>query len=318
MPRPLYAPAALSSVARAVHNGLTHRPKSLPPFLFYDAAGSTLFEQITHLPEYYLTRTERQILLEHAHEIAQAAGEVAVVELGAGTAFKTGILLDALLQRQARLLYRPIDISRTALDEARLRLNNRPGLDVRPIVADFAAALPRLRAIAGRKLVLYIGSSIGNFDPPQARSLLRSVAANLQPGDLLLLGADMVKPAAILLAAYDDPQGVTAAFNKNILVRINRELAAGFDVDTFRHLAIWNERESRIEMHLESMIKQQVYIGALELALRFQKGESIHTENSHKFTSEAVTALLRDGGFTPLQRWSDQREWFTLSLARVD
>jgi L-histidine Nalpha-methyltransferase len=314
---------ASSPVAVEVLNGLTERPKTLSPWLFYDQKGSQLFEEITELPEYYVTRTERQILAGHADEIVTAAAggrDLSMIELGAGTATKTGLLLNAAVDLQGSVIYYPIDVSETALEEARTRLEAElPEVIVEPIVADYTEGMRQNSAShTGRKLVLYIGSSIGNFSPADALEVLRGVRAQLLPGDCLLLGTDMVKNVDTLLAAYDDAAGVTAMFNKNILVRINRELDANFNPKLFRHRARWNQEHSRIEMHLESLLAQKIALRALDTEVRFALGETIHTENSYKFTDERVLALLTRAGFKLRQQWSDANRWFTVYLAAAN
>src|SRR5580704_17742403 len=231
-----------SAIALDVWEGLSATPKRLPSKLFYDEVGSQIFEQITELPEYYLTRTERAILENYAGEILQQAGPaLTLVELGAGTATKTCILIQELLQRQARTLFYPIDVSPSALDEAVRQWGRQfPALRVNPIGADYTGGVPALSRISGRKLVLYIGSSIGNCDPDEAIRLLRRIRRTLRSGDTLLLGADFAKSPKILVPAYDDSQGVTASFNKNILARLNRELDADFVVDAFQRIALWS------------------------------------------------------------------------------
>jgi L-histidine Nalpha-methyltransferase len=314
---------ASSPIAMEVFSGLTERPKTLSPWLFYDQAGSRLFEEITELPEYYVTRTERRILAKHAAEIiAMAAGgrDLSVIELGAGTATKTGLLLNAAVAHQGSVTYHPIDVSETALEEARTRLESEiPEVTVEPIVADYTDGMRQNNAAGvaggGRRLVLYIGSSIGNFSPGDALDVLRDVRAQLLPGDSLLLGTDMVKDTGMLLAAYDDAAGVTARFNMNVLVRINRELDANFNPQLFRHQARWNEQHSRIEMHLESLLAHRVTVRALDLQVRFGLGETIHTENSYKFTDERAGVLLKRAGFRLRQQWSDSHGWFTVYLA---
>jgi L-histidine Nalpha-methyltransferase len=310
---------AYPAIALDVCEGLTAVPKRLPAKLFYDELGSQLFEQITELPEYYLTRTERSILEQFASQILEQAGPgLTLVELGAGTATKTRILIDELLQRQSRALFYPIDVSSTALDEAVKQLGNQfPSLRVNPIVADYTGGVPALGRITGRKLVLYIGSSIGNFEPDQAIRVLRRIRQTLRSGDALLLGADFAKSPKILLPAYDDAQGVTAEFNKNILARINRELDADFDLDAFRHVALWNKRCSRMEIYLESLADQTAFIPALDLDVKFRAGERIHTENSYKYTDQMLDSILRDSGFTREQTWCDRKGWFGVHLARV-
>src|ERR1700761_2799486 len=314
-------PALVSSpIASEVLHGLTAQPKTLSPWLFYDEAGSRLFEEITELPEYYVTRTERNILALHADEIVSAAAAgrgLSIIELGAGTATKTGLLLNAAVALQGSVTYYPIDVSATALEEARVRLEAElPDVVVQPIVADYTEGMRQNTLLhGGRRMVLYIGSSIGDFSPADAANLLHGVRAQLVPGDTLLLGADMVKEVAPLIEAYDDAAGVTARFNLNVLTRINRELDANFDPELFRHQARWNEQQSRIEMHLESLLTQKVTIGALDLQVRFKLGETIHTENSYKFTDQRAQALLTRAGFRLRKQWSDPKGWFTVYLA---
>jgi len=308
---------SLPPFAEEVEEGLSRFPKSLPCKLFYDHAGSALFEEITHLPEYYLTRTELAILRDHADRMAEAAGPgVAVVELGSGTAAKTITLLRALARRQLRVPFFPVDISPSALAEARERVESRCAtVSVRPVVADFGHGFGFLREIPGRKLVLYLGSSIGNFDPDDAVDMLSQIRKALQPGDALLLGTDLAKDPGVLLPAYDDPQGVTERFNKNILARINRELGGNFDLDFFRHVALWNPRQSRMEIYLESLCPQTVYLSLLGLQVKFANGERIHTENSYKYTLSMVADMLGRAGWLLDRTWFDGCKWFGLHLA---
>ncbi len=307
------------ALAREVREGLSAQRKWLSSKLFYDEAGSALFEQITELPEYYLTRTERSILETSAGEILEAAGpSLTLVELGAGTAIKTCILIEQLVQRQSRAMFYPIDVSPSALQEAERSVGEQfPQVRVNPIVADYTGGVPALTRISGRKLVLYIGSSIGNFEPPEAIGILRRIRRSLQRGDALLLGADYAKSSKVLLPAYDDAQGVTAAFNKNVLARLNRELEADFDLDAFRHVALWNKQRSRMEMHLESTVAQSVFLPAIDLDLRFAPGERIHTENSYKYTDEMIVSILGKSGFHLERTWTDRKRWFGVHLARV-
>jgi L-histidine Nalpha-methyltransferase len=309
----------LPAYAEEVRAGLTTYPKSLPCKLFYDSRGSALFEEITLLPEYYLTRTELEILHERSAEIALAAGgSISIVELGAGTATKTCTLLQAFSRRQIRVPYFPVDISPAALNEARQRVEQQcPQVSVRPVVADFSIGMGFLRDIPGRKLVLYLGSSIGNFDPEAAVEMLMQIRQQLAPEDGLLLGADLVKDESILLPAYSDAQGITEQFNKNILCRLNRELGAEFDLSFFRHVAGWNPEQSRMEIYLESTRPQSVRIRLLDLCVRFASGERIHTENSYKYTLEMVENMLEPADFALTRTWFDQRKWFALHLARV-
>jgi L-histidine N-alpha-methyltransferase len=305
--------------AEEVVLGLTSQRKTLPCKLFYDDLGSALFERITGLPEYYPTRTELEILQNSSHEIARAAGSpVSVVELGAGTATKTGTLLRAFARRQMRVKYYPVDISPAALAAAQKRVRDDcPAALVRPVIADFSNGFNFLQKIPGRKIVLYLGSSIGNFDWTDAVGLLRKVQGHLSPGDALLLGTDMVKPSEVLVPAYDDAQGVTAEFNKNVLRRINREFDADFDLDSFRHVAEWNPSRSRMEIYLESTRSQVAVLRTLGARVKLAAGERIHTENSYKYTLPMVERMLCVSGFKLEKTWYDKRKWFGLHLARV-
>jgi dimethylhistidine N-methyltransferase len=309
----------ISGIGADVAAGLAGNPKSLPPYLFYDAEGSQLFEEITALPEYYLTRTERQILDSFATEmLTQAGSSLSLVELGAGTAAKTRILIEALLRRQLRVHYCPIDVSASALETARTNLTSEfPTLKVFPMVADYTNGNWSLPHMPGRKLVLYLGSSIGNFEPDAASALLRSIRSHLSPGDALLLGTDMQKSTSVLVPAYNDASGITARFNRNVLARINRELGGQFDLRTFRHLALWNSVQGRMEMYLESTCDQTVSIHALGLVVSFRAGERIHTENSYKYTLAGIESAFRQTGLTLERTWMDARSWFAVHLIRV-
>ena len=341
-PELIATPSPIRAIAAEARAGLSATPKTLSPWLFYDEAGSDLFEQITELPEYYLTRTERSIFAANADEIiAQAAVPsgndpapiLTVIELGAGTATKTGILLAAAVRRQHTVVYQPVDVSESALAAATENIRaNIPGVTVRCQVADYTREpLPLNRLPNTRTLALYIGSSIGNFSPEDARDVLRNLRAQLLPGDQLLIGTDLTpglgsngskahrKDVATLLAAYDDASGTTAAFNMNVLTRLNRDLGADFDTDAFRHVAIWNPTESRIEMHLESLTTQRVHIpsnvAGPALTLHFAPGETIHTENSYKFTPAAVKKLLASANFRDTHSWQDPNGFFAVTLA---
>jgi L-histidine N-alpha-methyltransferase len=306
-----------------VWRGLLRRPRSLPPWMFYDARGSRIFEDITQLAEYYPSRTERNILASHCDAIIAAAcpeesTAVRLVELGAGTASKTTILLEAAARSKSEVLYAPIDVSSDALDVACETITaSLPEICVSPIVANYVTHPPQLDSFDGVTLGLYIGSSIGNFERDEARTILRNLRSQLQAGDALLLGTDMVKDEPTLLAAYDDRDGVTAEFNLNMLHRLNRELDADFHPARFRHRVLWNAAQSRMEMHLESTCNQRVRIAAAQIDVYFEKGERIHTENSYKFTDATIRILLRDGGFEVEQKWTDERGWYSVTLARV-
>jgi len=310
-----------SPVGAEVYRGLTATPKRLSPWLFYDDAGSRLFEAITRLPEYYLTRTERGIFARYGEEILEYAGcasdsALTMIELGAGTAAKTGLLLRAAVHKQGAVHYIPIDVSETALAEAKRKLESEiAGVRVAPRVGDYTGGIAEIRCREQRRMVLYIGSSIGNFEPEDATNVLCEVRRRLSPGDWLLLGADHVKDRQTLLRAYDDAAGITAEFNKNMLVRINRELGADFNPKLFRHRARWNEPESRIEIYLESVTAQTVGVPALDLEARFAAGETIHTENSYKFTADSIAEIVEPAGFRMERCWTDEHEWFGVYLA---
>jgi dimethylhistidine N-methyltransferase len=314
------APTTHAAVLHEAITGLTRPQKTLSPWLFYDESGSQLFERITDLPEYYLTRTERALFADYAQEIFnELAAPVTLAELGAGSASKTGILLRAATHLQPEVLYQPIDISPTALDEAAASITaNIPGVRVEPQTANYITEPYAITRLPQHKvLALYIGSSIGNFAPAEAHNILRNLRGRLHLGDALLLGVDLApsatKPVATLLAAYDDAQGVTAAFNKNVLTRLNRELGADFNLDAFTHRARWNGPCSRIEMHLESLADQTVHIDGK--TIHFRTGETIHTENSHKFTPAALEGLLTSAGFTPTRIFHSPGDTFAVTLA---
>jgi dimethylhistidine N-methyltransferase len=306
-------------VARAVRIGLASVPRRLPPWLFYDEAGSRLFEEITELPEYYLTRKERSILAARAGDIvarAAAGKRLRIAELGAGSAAKTRLLLAAAVEQQGSVVYEPIDISMTALLVAQARVERDvPGARVLPLAMDYTNGFTLDPADPGeRRLMLYIGSSIGNFEPAESAHLLARLRAQLAPGDSLLLGIDLVKEERVLVRAYDDAAGVTAAFNKNLLARLNRDLEADFDLAAFAHRAVWNPAHSRMEMHLESLGRQRVRFGALDWEVEFSSGETIHTENSYKYRPGQPEEMLAAAGFAPAACWTDARGWFAVCL----
>jgi dimethylhistidine N-methyltransferase len=309
-------------VASAAREGLRSRPRRLPPWLFYDESGSQLFEEITELPEYYLTRTERGIFTAYAAEMIAYASEgkrLRIAELGAGSADKTRLLLAAAVERQGTVLYEPVDVSASALAAASERIEREiAGVMVSAQHMDYMQGLILEPAAAGeRRLMLYIGSSIGNFEPHEAKRLLDRVRAGLKPGDGLLLGVDLAKDRATLLAAYNDAAGVTAKFNRNMLVRLNREFGGDFDPEGFEHRALWNEVESRIEMHLHSRIAQRVRLTALDFEVEFAPGESIHTENSYKYRPGQAEAMLAESGFAPVAGWTDEQGWFAVCLGKA-
>ena len=306
----------LSAALRAdVLRGLTATPKWLPPKWFYDDRGSELFEQITRLPEYYPTRAERSILVERAAEIAAASRADTLVELGAGSAEKTRLLLDALRDSGALSRFVPVDVSEGALRQAAAAiLADYPGLTVHAVVADFEQHLDRLPD-GGRRMVAFLGGTIGNLVPDQRAVFLRSVRDTLTAGETLLLGTDLVKSPDVLVPAYDDAAGVTAEFNKNVLHVVDRELKADFDPDEFAHVAIWDAEAEWIEMRLRSLRDQRVRIELLNLDVSFARGAEMRTEVSAKFRREGVTTELDAAGFDLTEWWTDSEGRFGLSLA---
>ncbi|MEV5261134.1 L-histidine N(alpha)-methyltransferase [Streptomyces anulatus] len=295
-----------------VLSGLTRHPKTLPPKWFYDARGSELFEEITRLPEYYPTRAEREILAARAEEIAAASGARTVIELGSGSSEKTRHLLDVLPELHS---YVPVDVSESALTGAAdSLLAEHPGLSVHALIADFTGGLA-LPGTPGPRLVVFLGGTIGNLLPEERAAFLRSVRSLLSPGDALLLGTDLVKDEETLVAAYDDAAGVTAAFNKNVLNVVNRELGADFPLDDFDHLAVWNPRDRWIEMRLRARRALSVKIRELDLVVPFEAGEELRTEVSAKFRQEDVREELAAAGMRLTQWWTDSAGRFALSLA---
>ncbi|WP_418960575.1 L-histidine N(alpha)-methyltransferase [Streptomyces tritici] len=295
--------------------GLTASPKELPPKWFYDARGSELFEEITRLPEYYPTRAEREILIDRAPRIAAETGARTLVELGSGSSEKTRFLIDALLPDLDT--YVPVDVSESALTgAARALLAERPGLRIHALIADFTRGLA-LPASPGPRLVAFLGGTIGNLLPAERRTFLRAVREVLDPGDALLLGTDLVKDEATLVAAYDDAAGVTAEFNKNVLAVLARELGADVDPADFDHVALWNREQEWIEMRLRARHALTVKIPELDLAAPFAAGEELRTEVSAKFRQEGVRAELAEAGLELAQWWTDREGRFALSLARV-
>ena len=309
------APAAARDFGTDVRRGLTARRKWLPPLWFYDQLGSSLFDTICFLPEYYVMRAEAEALTSHVDQIVDALGmHVRLVELGSGAARKTRILLDAITARRRELEYVPVDVDAAMLERtARDLLADYSELRVTAICSDFArpsialSALPRAR---GRTVVLFLGSTIGNLDPDDAAAMLRDLRSALHPGDALLLGADLKKDRAILEPAYNDSLGVTAAFNLNLLARINRELGGHFVLAEFSHHAFYDATHGRIEMHLVSKRTQTIRIDALDLDIPFEAGESIHTESSYKHDDQTIAALAAAAGFGVRRVWRDGRGWF--------
>ena len=316
--------AARSTLEEDVRRGLGGRPRTLPPKHFYDAEGSRLFDSICELPEYYLTRAERALLERHGDAIVEAAsakGTVTeLVELGSGMARKTGLLLDAVARRTDAPSYVPLDISTSAREaSARAMLQQHPTLSVRAIVGDFQHDLSRISASTTgappRRLFAFLGSTIGNLDETEAPALVSAIAREMTTDDAFLLGVDLVKDRAVLHAAYDDAQGVTAAFNRNVLAVVNRALDADFELPGWEHEARWVESRARIEMHLRTRKPTTVHVRALAMKLEFDAGETINTEISRKFTRETTERTLREGGMQLQHFWDDDGA-FALALAR--
>jgi L-histidine Nalpha-methyltransferase len=305
------------SLADDVLDGLTQPFKELPPKHFYDARGAELFDRICELPEYYPTRTERAILLESADEIAELTQATELVELGSGTAAKTRVLLDALHGAGTLRRYVPLDVTESMVRECASDLvSEYPGLAVHGVIGDFERHLDRVPEAVGPRIVAFLGGTIGNFPPGSRRRFLRSIARLLGPEDHLLMGTDLVKDASVLVAAYDDSQGVTAEFNRNLLVVLNRELGADFEPRDFEHVAIFDEENEWIEMRLRARRELTANVVALDLAVHFDEGEEMRTEISAKFTPERVEGDLAAAGLE-LTRWlSDADGHFALSLSR--
>ncbi|HEY1674156.1 MAG TPA: L-histidine N(alpha)-methyltransferase [Streptosporangiaceae bacterium] len=311
--------------------GLTAAPKTLPPKWFYDAAGSELFEKITALPEYYPTRAEREILQAVAPQIAAASGAATLIELGSGSSEKTRLLIDALREAGTLRRYVPVDVSEQALLAAATALfSDYPGLEVSGVVSDFEEYVGLLGAgddsadhvsasdggAEGPRLVAFLGSTIGNLLPAERASFLARIRSGLADGDALLLGTDLVKDPAVLVSAYDDEAGITAAFNKNVLSVLNHELGADFDPDAFEHVARWDAGQEWIEMRLRATSPQTVRLPAIDLTVEFAAGEEMRTEVSAKFRREGVARELAAAGFTLDRWWTDGQGRFGLSLAR--
>ncbi len=309
-------PSSYAKALRAdVLSGLTAVPKSLPPKYFYDERGSELFEQITRLPEYYLTRAEHAILTAHAAEIAALTRAETLVELGSGTSEKTRLMLDALRGGGTLRAFVPFDVDAKVLTQASAAVAaDYPSLDVRAVVGDFEHHLGAVQR-SGRQLIAFLGSTIGNFEPAQRTEFLAAVRAALLPGDAFLLGTDLVKDAARLLAAYDDAAGVTGAFNRNVLAVVNRVLGADFDLAAFDHVALWDAPQEWIEMRLRSVRPQVVHVASLNLDVPFAEGEETRTEISAKFRRERIVAELETAGLRLVRWWADPVGDFALSLS---
>ena len=324
-PVPSPTPAALAKPSAFVSDvcaGLCRGgQKSLPPKYLYDELGSILFDAITRLPEYGVWRAERRLLNAHAHEIAAISRANLVVELGSGSAEKTRPVLEALLARGHRLIYCPIEISESALEASRRALDDLDAVDIRGIAKDYLVGLEEALRGSPRAepaLVMFLGSSLGNFDPLTSYRFLQTVRRLLAPGDHLLLGADLDKPEAQLRAAYDDALGVTAAFNLNLLRRMNRELGADFELSLFQHQVRFDDTRRNVEMHLESLCDQTIHFAEGGLVVTLCEGETIHTENSHKYELDELDDLTRGAGFSCVERWCDDEAAFASALYTVE
>ncbi len=308
-----------AAMARDIRLGLTARPKELAPKYFYDELGSQLFERITELPEYYPTRTEREILSQRSAEIVAAAGEPGtLVELGSGSAAKTRHLLSAMRDAGCLATYVPVDISEEITHEtAKSLVEEYPGLTIRGLVCDFEHDLERIPNGGGGRLVAFLGGTIGNLYPDARHDFLTRIAALLEPGDQILLGTDLVKDPDRLEAAYDDPGGVTAEFNKNVLRVLNREFGGDFDLDEFEHVARYDTEAARMDIRLRSLAEQTVRLDGLDLTVRFAAGEEMRTEISSKFTRERLERVYLDAGLRPDGWFTDPAEDYALSLASV-
>jgi L-histidine Nalpha-methyltransferase len=311
----LAADSAYQALRRDVLDGLQASPKSLPPKWFYDSVGSDLFDQITRLPEYYPTRAEAEILRTRSAEIASVTGADTLVELGSGTSEKTRTLLQALHDGGALRRFVPFDVDASMLSAAATAIQREyPDIEIAAVCGDFEEHLSEIPD-GGRRLFVFLGSTIGNLTAGPRAEFLAALAAVMRPGDSLLLGTDLVKDAGRLVAAYDDAAGVTAQFNRNVLAVINRELDADFDVDAYRHVAHWNSDDERMEMWLRAETAQQVRIAALDLTVEFAAGEEVLTEVSCKFRADAVAAELARAGLRRTRWWTDDAGDFGLSLA---
>jgi L-histidine N-alpha-methyltransferase len=311
----LAADSAYLALRRDVYDGLQSTPKSLPPKWFYDSVGSELFDQITRLPEYYPTRAEAEILRARSAEIASASEADTLVELGSGTSEKTRMLLDALHNRASLRRFVPFDVDASILSSTATAIQHEyPNIEIKAVCGDFEEHLTEIPR-GGRRLFVFLGSTIGNLTPAPRAEFLADLSEVMRPGDSLLLGTDLVKDTERLVRAYDDAGGVTARFNRNVLAVINRELDADFDVEGYQHVARWNTEEERIEMWLRTDRRQRVRVGALELTVDFAAGEEMLTEVSCKFHPNGVSAELTDAGLRPIRWWTDSAGDFGLSLA---
>jgi L-histidine Nalpha-methyltransferase len=309
-----------SNIAQETSFSLSQKNKFIHSKFFYDMNGSNLFENICELPEYYLTRSEFEILDLMKVELPKyLMGRFALVELGSGSSIKTRKLLEILNTRQKNVEYYPVDIS-DILKESSINLHDAyENLKITGIIDQYETGLEFIQKLDHiQKLIAFLGSSMGNFDTDDGIEFLKKIRHSMGRDDMLLLGLDLIKDAKILESAYNDSQGVTADFNLNMLNRLNRELNANFDLDKFEHVAVFNKKHKRIEMYLKSLEKQQVFVSSIDLFLKLKKGELIHTENSHKYTIPQIKKMAKKTGFKPIQIWTDKKNYFTMALLSVD
>ncbi|MBZ0202838.1 MAG: L-histidine N(alpha)-methyltransferase [Ignavibacteria bacterium] len=306
-----------NSFAEDVLTGLTSYPKTLQPKYFYDSHGSKLFEQICSTPEYYITRTESSILKKCSYQMAELnVDKQVIVELGSGSSVKTKYILDAFI-KNGPVTYIPIDVSEILLDGGKKLIEDFEGLKVQGIIGEYEESIELVNdLISEPKLIIFLGSSIGNFDLTHAGSFLNHLSCNMHEDDTLLIGFDLVKDVNVLNAAYDDAGGVTAGFNLNLLSRINRELMADFDLSVFSHKAFFNKEESRVEMHLVSNCRQDVNVSSLGKVIHFEENETIHTENSYKFTDNIINELAANAGLKKIEKWKDEDNYFELCMMK--
>jgi L-histidine N-alpha-methyltransferase len=313
---PIIPTRRIPDLIEDARNGLLNRPRHLPPKYFYDDLGSELFEQICATEDYYPTRTEDTLLTLHGGDIITRTLPEQIIELGSGSSRKTRRLFDACEASNHECNYTPIDVCEAALEQAAVELSeDYRWLDIKPLTGDYHAGLGNLPQTGGASLYVFLGSTIGNFEPRQAEAFMHEVRDCMKPDDWLLLGADMVKDSKVLTAAYNDSDGVTAQFNLNLLRVLNRELHADFDPALFTHEALFNEDKFRIEMYLRSLYKQDVHLGLLQTTIHLQEGERILTELSHKFTPEKLQALLQAGGLDMVRHYQPDNRYFSLILA---
>ena len=312
-------PQVLSPAGSDVVEGLTQTPKFLSPRYLYDDRGSELFEEICELPEYYVTRTETSILQDCAEEIAEITAACELIELGSGSSTKTRILLDAYQKLEQQVHYLPVDVSAGILEaSARQLLLDYPSLQIHALAGTYQQALGELQpSELPNRVIAFIGSTLGNLNPQECDDFLSQITAALQLGEYFLLGVDLQKPKHILEAAYDDAAGVTAAFNLNMLNHLNNRFDGNFDLNKFEHWAFYNETKHQIEMHLRSLESQTVELGALNLKVQFEQGETINTEISRKFDINTIQKLLKNKGLVPQKVWTDDNQWFGLILSRL-